>query len=102
MESLFSYVAPPSPCNYLPEQRASLEYEMVQDLSGRDYMDRMLAGWRRFGGMMFRPRCPACSQCRALRVDVARFEPNRSQRCAWARNAGEVEVRIGHTERIAA
>ena len=83
MESLFSYLAPPSPCNYLPEQRASLEYEMVQDLSGPDYMERMLAGWRRFGGMMFRPRCPVCSQCRALRVDVARFAPNRSQRRAW-------------------
>jgi leucyl-tRNA---protein transferase len=94
MESLFSFVAPPSPCSYLPEQRSSLEYEMVQDLSGHEYMERMLAGWRRFGGMMFRPRCPACNQCRALRVDVARFNPKRSQRRAWTRNAGEIELRI--------
>jgi arginine-tRNA-protein transferase len=95
MESLFRYVAPPSPCSYLPAQRWSLEYEMVQDLSGADYLQRMLDGWRRFGGMMFRPRCPTCNQCRTLRVDVARFQPNRSQRRAWDRNHGEVEVHIG-------
>lgn len=95
MESLFSYVAPPSPCSYLPDQRWSLEYEMVQDLDGDDYMQRMLQGWRRFGHMMFRPCCPRCTECRALRVDVAQFAPNRSQRRAWARNQGEVEVRIG-------
>lgn len=95
MESLFSYVAPPSPCSYLPEQKWSLEYEMVQGLDGSEYMQRMLAGWRRFGGMMFRPRCPLCKQCRALRVDVGRFRPNRSQRRAWLRNQGEVEVSVG-------
>jgi len=95
MESLFSYVAPPSPCSYLPEQNWSLEYEMVMNLSGDEYMRRMLAGWRRFGGMLFRPRCPTCNQCVPLRVDLARFEPNRSQRRAWAKNVSEVELRIG-------
>jgi leucyl-tRNA---protein transferase len=95
MQSLFSYVAPPSPCSYLPAERWSLEYEMVQDLDPGDYMQRMLDGWRRFGGMMFRPRCPVCTQCRPLRVDVARFQPTRSQRRAWTLNQGEVEVRIG-------
>jgi arginine-tRNA-protein transferase len=95
MESLFHYVAPPSPCSYLPDQRWSLEYEMVQDLTGAEYLQRMLDGWRRFGGMLFRPRCPMCTQCRALRVDVARFTPNRSQRRAWARNQDEIELRIG-------
>jgi arginyl-tRNA--protein-N-Asp/Glu arginylyltransferase len=95
MESLFSYVAPPSPCSYLPGERWSLEYEMVQDLTGADYMERMLDGWRRFGGMMFRPRCPRCTQCRPLRVEVARFQPTRSQRRAWARNHDDVQLRIG-------
>jgi arginyl-tRNA--protein-N-Asp/Glu arginylyltransferase len=95
MESLFSYVAPPSPCSYLPDERWSLEYEMVQDLGGADYMQRMLDGWRRFGGMMFRPRCPRCTQCRPLRVDVARFQPTRSQRRAWGRNHDDVKLRIG-------
>jgi arginyl-tRNA--protein-N-Asp/Glu arginylyltransferase len=95
MESIFTYVAPPSPCSYLPSERWSLEYEMVEDLSAEEYMQRMLEGWRRFGSMMFRPRCPRCLECRALRVDAARFRPNRSQRRAWARNEGEVELYIG-------
>ncbi len=60
-----------------------------------EYLQRMLDGWRHFGGMLFRPRCPACTQCRALRVDVNRFEPNRSQRRAWERNRSEVAVFIG-------
>ena len=94
MESLFRYVAPPSPCSYLPEQRWSLEYEMVQSLTPDEYLQRMLDGWRRFGGMMFRPRCPTCTECRPLRVDVARFQPNRSQRRAWDQNQREIEVSI--------
>jgi arginyl-tRNA--protein-N-Asp/Glu arginylyltransferase len=95
MESLFSYVAPPSPCSYLRDQTWRLEYEMVQDLTGEEYMRRMLAGWRRFGAMLFRPRCPACTQCRALRVDVANFKPNRSQRRAGNRNKDDVTLKIG-------
>jgi arginine-tRNA-protein transferase len=95
MESLFRYVAPPSTCGYLPEQRWSLEYEMVSAVSADEYLLRLEQGWRRFGGMLFRPMCPACQACQSLRVDVARFRPNRSQRRAWRANDDRVEVRIG-------
>src|SRR5262249_33236557 len=56
---------------------------------------KMLEGWRRFGPVLFRPRCPVCTGCRALRVDVARFRPNRSQKRCVKLNAGAVELRIG-------
>jgi len=95
MESLFRYVAPPSSCGYLPDQLWSLEYEMVASLTAAEYLGRMLAGWRRFGGMLFRPRCQGCQACRSLRVDVARFRPNRSQRRVARANEGRVELRIG-------
>lgn len=95
MESLFRYVAPPSPCGYLPEQHWSLEYEMVATISAGEYLQRMQEGWRRFGGMLFRPRCRACQACQSLRVDVACFRPNRSQRRNAALNAGVVQLRIG-------
>ncbi|MCI0377381.1 MAG: arginyltransferase [Gemmataceae bacterium] len=95
METLYSYVAPPSPCHYLPGERWSLQYEMVQGITAAEYMQRLVDGWRRFGGMLFRPRCPACTQCRSLRVDVARFRPNRSQRRAAKLCAGRIELRIG-------
>lgn len=95
MESLFRFLAPPSACGYLPDQTWRLEYEFVRQLSPREYRDRLEAGWRRFGTMLFRPRCPACSACQSLRVDVARFRPNRSQRRCRAVNAGTTRLVIG-------
>jgi arginine-tRNA-protein transferase len=95
MESLFTYLAPPSPCGYLPEQTWQLEYDIVASLSPAEYLRRMQQGWRRFGDMLFRPRCPACAACQSLRVIVDRFRPNRSQRRARMANEGQVRVRIG-------
>jgi arginine-tRNA-protein transferase len=95
MESLFRYVAEPSGCGYLPDRLWSLEYELVASLSPAEYQRRMLEGWRRFGRMLFRPRCPACQACQALRVSTERFRPDRSQRRARARNEGVVTLRIG-------
>jgi len=80
MLSLYSFVAPPSQCGYLPQQQWSLEYELIAAMSPADYMRRMKEGWRRFGHMIFRPRCKQCAQCRSLRVAVDRFAANRSQR----------------------
>jgi arginyl-tRNA--protein-N-Asp/Glu arginylyltransferase len=96
MESIFRYVAPPSRCGYLPDRQWSLEYEMVAALTAQEYLDRMLLGWRRFGGMLFRPRCEACRACQSLRVKVAAFRPNRSQRRVIQANRGQVQLRIGH------
>jgi leucyl-tRNA---protein transferase len=58
-------------------------------------MQRLQQGWRRFGWAMFRPECPSCRMCQSLRVPVAAFRPNASQRRAWKRNEGEVTVRVG-------
>ena len=45
-------------------------------------MDRLASGWRRFGNMLFRPRCRSCQACRSLRILVDQFRPNRSQKRA--------------------
>lgn len=95
MESLFHYLSQPSPCGYLPEQTWRLEYEMMGRISAAEYQDRMRQGWRRFGGMLFRPRCPACQACRPLRVLVEKFQPNRSQRRVGKMCQALVEVRMG-------
>jgi leucyl-tRNA---protein transferase len=95
MESLFRYTAPPSTCGYLPDRHWSLEYEMVVNLSAAEYTELLGQGWRRFGGMLFRPQCPSCRACQSLRVEAGGFAPNRSQRRAWKTNQGEIEVRIG-------
>jgi arginine-tRNA-protein transferase len=95
MESLFRYIAPPSLCGYLPDRQWSLEYEMVAAISAWEYSARLKEGWRRFGGMLFRPQCPACQACQSLRVDAAAFEPNRSQRRALRDNQHEVKRMVG-------
>jgi arginine-tRNA-protein transferase len=95
MESLFRYVASPSPCGYLPDERWSLEYEYVGAMSRGEYLVRMLEGWRRFGTMLFRPACVSCTSCRPVRVDAARFRPDRSQRRCRKANEREVRLLIG-------
>lgn len=94
MKSLLHFISPPSACSYLPWESASIEYELVTSLSADEYMKRMLNGWRRFGAMLFRPRCPECTGCRALRVDVACFYPTRSQRRCRKVNEGDVRLII--------
>ncbi|HWE40369.1 MAG TPA: arginyltransferase [Isosphaeraceae bacterium] len=91
----YHFVAPPSRCEYLPDQSSRLEYEVVPGLTPASYTRRLLEGWRRFGSVTFRPRCRACSACRSLRVDVARFRPDRSQRRAWKRNESDVTLLVG-------
>ncbi len=95
MESLFRFVDTPSQCGYLPDQLWSLEYDLVRELTPAEYMARMASGWRRFGSMMFRPHCAACTACRSLRVVADRFHPDRSQRRTAKLNSGEVRMRIG-------
>ncbi|HYT91660.1 MAG TPA: arginyltransferase [Gemmataceae bacterium] len=95
MESLFRFIASPSQCGYLPDRLWSLEYDMVARITPAEYADRLRAGWRRFGSMLFRPRCEGCRECRSLRVVVDRFRPDRSQRRAARANAGQVQLCIG-------
>jgi hypothetical protein len=63
-------LGPLGPCEYLPRRLSQLRYE-VSPRPG-DYMDRMRAGWRRFGTILFHPNAPtaACasrSGCQATR-----------------------------------
>jgi arginine-tRNA-protein transferase len=95
MESLFRFVASPSPCGYLPDRAWSMEYEYVRSLTPEEYLQRLLGNWRRFGGMLFRPACRGCTACRSLRVAVDRFRPDRSQGRARRANEGVVEVQVG-------
>jgi arginine-tRNA-protein transferase len=95
VESLFRYTAAPSPCGYLPDQEWSLEYEYVVRMTPAEYLQRMLEGWRRFGIRLFHPACHSCAACRSLRVQAARFRPDRSQRRVRKLNEGVVSCTIG-------
>lgn len=95
MRSLFVFTAPPSPCSYLPHETSSLTYEIVGKLTAAEYQTRLKVGWRRFGFSLFHTTCPSCQKCQSLRVPVAMFKPDRSQRRCLAANDGEVTLVIG-------
>lgn len=50
-------------------------------------------GFRRSGRFVYRHQCPTCSACIPIRLPVARFQPNRSQRRCMRRNA-DLALRI--------
>ena len=79
----------------MPDRTWQLQYEFVADATPAEYEERLEIGWRRFGRAWFRPRCPSCTACQPLRIDVAKFEPNRSQRRNSKQHHGATRLEIG-------
>jgi arginine-tRNA-protein transferase len=75
-----------------------MRYEFVAEASAADYEQRLATGWRRFGRTWFRPQCPSCTACQSLRIDVARFRPDRTQRRNQKVNAATIRLQIGEPE----
>ncbi|MFN7783301.1 MAG: arginyltransferase [Lysobacterales bacterium] len=75
-------------CGYWPERRAR---DIVLDPDSRVlpavYPAALAQGFRRSGGHVYRPQCASCMACVPVRIDVAAFLPNRSQRRCLQRNA---------------
>lgn len=80
--TLQTFVEPPRACGYLPRELASLEHRVMVDVTPSELEPMLVRGWRRFGPIYFRPVCSACSECVSIRIPVATFKPNRSQRRA--------------------
>jgi arginine-tRNA-protein transferase len=73
------------PCGYLAGEQATMEYRVMTEVSPEELEWLLVRGWRRFGHLYFRPACPSCAECVSLRIPVADFQPNKSQRRAWKR-----------------
>lgn len=86
-------------CGYWPERVAR---DLVLD--PRDprllkfYPMALDRGFRRSGDILYRPHCQGCRACVAVRLAVADFVPDRSQRRCLTRNA-QVEMRVLPAER---
>ena len=80
--TLQTFVEPPRACSYLPAELASLEHRVMVDVTPQELEAMLIRGWRRFGPIYFRPVCDTCSECVSIRIPVASFHPNRSQRRA--------------------
>ncbi len=84
-------VSPPSPCGYLPDRDWRMEHIRVESITAEEYQLLMERGWRHFGHWVFRPVCEGCQACQSIRIPVATFQPNRSQRRIIKANSGLIE-----------
>lgn len=71
-------------CSYLPAQQArSLVVAPGQVVDSAAYSQLVQQGFRRSGHFTYRPACLNCQACQSIRLPVAEFAPNRSQRRNW-------------------
>jgi arginyl-tRNA--protein-N-Asp/Glu arginylyltransferase len=91
---LARFVSEEHDCDYLPGQRAMLDCRVLLGLQPGELEALLARGWRRFGSLVFRPACRACTECVPLRLDVATFQPSRGQRRAQQR-CRQLSVEVG-------
>jgi arginine-tRNA-protein transferase len=92
------YATFPYDCPYLANRTAvSAVYDPHLPVDTGLYGELIRYGFRRSGERLYRPHCPGCSACESLRIPVAGFRPDRSQRRTWRRN-GDLSVSVERSE----
>ena len=96
---MFVHVSRLQPCPYLPNR---LERKLAISLDGpaaaAEYEKLTHAGFRRSHVFAYRPACPGCNACIAVRVRAAAYAPSASLARVARRNSG---VTLAHTSAIA-
>lgn len=74
-------------CSYLPARLATSRAFVTDRMPAEVYHRFMDAGFRRSGRVFYQPTCSGCRDCIPVRVPVATFKPDKSQRRSLRRNA---------------
>ena len=86
----------PTRCPYLPSETAHLPLRLpMRRLKPAEFARRLAEGDRRQGLLLYRPKCPRCAACEAIRLDVADFTTNATQRRVLRRGDAQLRMLIG-------
>lgn len=81
LTNLSCYLTHPHPCSYLEGKEATTLFLNPRlSITKTLYSTVSQYGFRRSGQYLYRPHCASCNACVPLRVPVANFTPNRTQR----------------------
>lgn len=82
------YLTQAHTCGYWPDRQArDLVLDPQEPALAAVYEHALGMGFRRSGRHVYRPHCGTCSACQPIRLPVASFQPDRTQRRIAKRNA---------------
>lgn len=93
LSELKFFATPSHDCSYIEGKKAiTLFVDPTAELDCQLYTALAAVGFRRSGPHIYRPYCQACNACIPVRLQVAQFQPRRSQMRTWKRNL-DLQVR---------
>jgi len=85
---------PDHACPYLAGRTATDRAVWAESIPAAVYEQFMDCGFRRSGKLLYQPACRGCRACLPLRVPVAHFRPDKSQRRCRRRNS-DLRITVG-------
>lgn len=83
-------------CPYLSAEQARLPMRLPSRLLAPEEFDaRLSEGDRRHGAFLYRPSCPECVACEAIRLPVREFRFTRSLRRSLAKGRRSLRLEVG-------